>query len=306
MGVIKHISSGRTIVLAGHSVVGRAPGCVVRLTDHAASNDHASLFWTGQRWEARDLGSTNGTFIDGERLPSKANEPLAHGSVLRFGCDAESWKLIDARGPVVVARSMETGEVRAAEDGLLALPDPTNVLLSIVMDSDGQWLVETPDGSRRLARDTERVTLAEQTWELTVPPASTVAGTYKAKASFSLATLTLRFHVSRDEEHVHVEAVDGDEMLSLGERTIFRALLQLARERLKDAAEARLPEDEQGWYHLIDLTRDLAVEERSLNVDIHRVREAFAKAGIEGAEGIVQRRSRQLRIGTGRLEERKA
>lgn len=306
MGVLKQIASGKTVVLAGHTVAGRAPSCIVRLYDHEASNDHASVFWTGERWEARDLGSTNGTFVDGARLQPKQNAPLKRGAVLRFGSDAERWELFDDRGPVVVARSVDTGEVRAAEGGLLALPDPTNVVLCVVMDSEGRWFIEEADGSRRPVRDVEEVTVGGQTWELTAPPASPVAGTFKAKPSLSLATLTLRFYVSRDEEHVRLEAVDDESVVPLGERAGFYMLLVLARERIKDAAEAGVREDEQGWLHVVDLLDRVRLEEGYLNVTIHRLREAFGKKGIEGAAEIVERRGRRIRIGIARLEELKA
>ncbi|MDI1436518.1 FHA domain-containing protein [Polyangium sorediatum] len=301
MGVLKHISSGRTVVLAADSIVGRAPRCTVQLADPAASHNHASISWNGSRWEARDLGSTNSTFVDGEALPPRNRVLLARQTVLRFGADAEQWELIDDRGPVVTTRSTRTGDVRAAEDGQLVLPDATNVLLSIVEDSEGHWFVETPDGSRRPAGD-EQITVAGETWEVSVPPRSPVAGTYKVRPSLSVNTLALRFRVSRNEEHVCVDIVHGKDVLPLGERAVFDALLLLARERLKDAAEGSLPEEEQGWYDLETLTQDLHVEEKALNVNIYRLREAFGKAGVERSADIVERRRRLLRIGTSRIE----
>jgi pSer/pThr/pTyr-binding forkhead associated (FHA) protein len=104
MGVLKHSSSGKSIVLPAHAVAGRAPGSAVRLSGQGASNDHASISWTGSRWEARDLGSTNGTFVDDSRIPLKENAPLAKGSVIRFGSKDEVWELTDDRGPVLLAR----------------------------------------------------------------------------------------------------------------------------------------------------------------------------------------------------------
>lgn len=306
MGVLKHVSSGKSVTLPAHAVAGRAPSCAVRLAHQSASNNHASVFWTGERWEVRDLGSTNGTSVDETTVPLKENAHLERGAVVRFGCDAERWALIDDGGPVALARSPSTGEVRRAEDGLLALPDLGDVLVSVVMDSAGMWFVETSEGSRRPAKDREQITIAGKPWELEVPSYVPVAGTHKARPSPQLASLTLRFHVSRDEEHVRLEALDGDAVLSLGERSCFYPLLLLARERCEDAADPSLPESEHGWLHVVDLIGALAVDERHLNVSVHRVREAFGKAGVMGAEGIVQRRPRQMRIGVGSLVEIKA
>lgn len=292
------------MVLAAHAVAGRAPGSAVRLADHAASNDHSSVFWNGERWQVRDLASTNGTWVDGRLVEAGANVDVKRGSVLQFGCSAERWELTDDRGPMVVAHALSTGEERQAVDGLLALPDADSVLVSIFIDTAGRWLLEGSDGLQRPVSDKEEITVAEERWALTVPPASPIAGTYKTAPSLSLATSTLRFHVSRDEEHVRIEVVDGGDVLEIGQRTHFYALLLLARERRKDAGRGDRPEDEQGWIHVVDLARQLRVEEKYLNVLLFRARQAFAKAGL-GAE-IVQRRRREIRIATGRVEEIKA
>ncbi len=302
MAVLEHVSTGKIVFLGPHAVAGRAPGSAVRLADLASSSDHASLTWTGERWEARDLGSTNGTSADGRTLEPRENAPLTRGTELRFGADGERWVLIDDGPPAAVARSIATGEIRIAKDGLLALPDPERVLVSVLLDASGCWLVETEGGARRAARDAERLTIDGQAWELGVPAASPVGGTHKAKGGPRLSSLTLRFIVSPEDKHVRVEAVGGRDVLPLPERASFAMLLVLARERLKDAA-AGVSEDEQGWLHVIDVAESLRKEEGAVNVDIHRAREVLAKAGIEGAEGIVQRRPREIRIGTGRLSE---
>jgi hypothetical protein len=196
--------------------------------------------------------------------------------------------------------------IHEAEDGLMALPNAEGVEVTIVVDADGQWLVEMSDGSRRPAEDGERLTVAGETWELMVPPVSPIVGTYKEKTSLRLSSITLRFYVSLDEEHVRIEAVDENQVVSLGERACFDLLLLLARTRLKDAARGTLPEGEHGWIHMQDLIKGLGKEERSINTDAFRVREIFAKANIDGFEGIVERRRQERRIGTGRLDVRKA
>ncbi|KYF57578.1 hypothetical protein BE04_22830, partial [Sorangium cellulosum] len=152
-----------------------------------------------------------------------------------------------------------------------------------------------------IRRTLKQIMVAGEQLELAVPPASPVAGTNKTR--HSLGTSTLRFHVSRDEEHVRIEAVWGDGARQLGELTAFYALLLLARERRKDAAVC-LPEDEQGWIHEADLAEQLGVEKKHLNVLIYRARRAFADAGL-GTE-IVERRRQAIRIATGRVEELKA
>jgi FHA domain len=310
MGAVKHLSSGNVVILGGHNVAGRVSSSGVRLKDVLASNDHASIMWKEGRWEVRDLGSTNGTFVGDARVWPREPTPFAVGVILRFGCDAERWEVIDDHGPVAMAFHQGSVEARAAEDGLLALPDPDDVQISVVEDVAGMWFVELLDGSRRPVNDGERLTVAGQTWELRVPPAAMPSvGTQEDRQERPPATplnnIALRFHVSLDQEHVRLEALDGAKVIQLGERSSFYMLLVLARHRMEEA-EAGVPEPDQGWYHVVDLATALGVDERSLNVTVFRARQAVARAGVEGAEGIVERRLREVRIGTRNLQEIKS
>jgi len=61
--------AGRTIPLHGQPLlIGRAQDAGLVLEDDYASGRHARLFPQGSRWFLEDLGSTNGTFVQGEQL----------------------------------------------------------------------------------------------------------------------------------------------------------------------------------------------------------------------------------------------
>jgi len=69
----------------GENVVGRDTPAPVRIDDPTVSRRHASLSVAGATVTVEDLGSKNGSFIDGIRLrPGKA-QTVRSGSVLRFG-----------------------------------------------------------------------------------------------------------------------------------------------------------------------------------------------------------------------------
>lgn len=59
---------GRSYPLIGPTVVGRAPECVLRLDESGLSRQHARLVPTGDGVQVEDLGSTNGSFINGKRV----------------------------------------------------------------------------------------------------------------------------------------------------------------------------------------------------------------------------------------------
>ena len=54
--------------LQGEVVIGRAPECVVSLDDEFASNQHAKIYQAEGRFYVEDLGSTNGTYVNGRRV----------------------------------------------------------------------------------------------------------------------------------------------------------------------------------------------------------------------------------------------
>lgn len=63
--------------------IGRAPDIEVSLQDDYSSGRHARLFPQGSRWFLEDLGSTNGTFVNGTKLTRAT--PLEVGTDFRVG-----------------------------------------------------------------------------------------------------------------------------------------------------------------------------------------------------------------------------
>jgi len=68
LSVVRGPDKGRTLRIEGRPiVVGTAPTAELALTDTAASGEHFSIESTEAGFLLRDLGSTNGTFVDGYR-----------------------------------------------------------------------------------------------------------------------------------------------------------------------------------------------------------------------------------------------
>lgn len=59
---------GRSYPLLGPTVVGRAPECALHLDASGLSRQHARLIPAGDGVQVEDMGSTNGTFINGKRV----------------------------------------------------------------------------------------------------------------------------------------------------------------------------------------------------------------------------------------------
>ena len=78
------VSSGRTFEVNGELTIGRAAGCGVSLPDDTfVSNLHARVYDTDGDVFVEDLGSTNGTLVNGE--PLTATHKLGKGDRIQAG-----------------------------------------------------------------------------------------------------------------------------------------------------------------------------------------------------------------------------
>jgi hypothetical protein len=80
--------AGRSVPLAGPVTLGRRPPCEVRLHDDSVSGRHARIVPADGAWRIEDLGSTNGTYVNGRRVERAA--PLRAGDVVTTG--AVAWR----------------------------------------------------------------------------------------------------------------------------------------------------------------------------------------------------------------------
>jgi hypothetical protein len=303
VGLLLDTRSGRLVALSAHTVIGRSPACSIVLDDLRASAEHAAISWSGERWEVRDLGSLNGTWLDSRRLAPGERAPVRANARLAFG-GSDAWLLADDRAAGPAARNEATGEIVHSTTGLLALPSAGDPQATIYRCSDGQWLVEL--GVELCAtRDRAQLELSGARWALFLPnELGLVPTTLKVEGSpLVLTDVSLWFAPSMDEEHVdvRVRTDDGKEWL-LPPRSSHYMLLTLARLRLEDARSGAAP-DEQGWVYASRLADMLQYTPERLNLEIFRSRSLFAKLGFVDATHLVERRTvtRQLRIGVVRL-----
>jgi pSer/pThr/pTyr-binding forkhead associated (FHA) protein len=76
--------TGTSVTLSGVAIsLGRAPDSTVVLDDDYASNRHARVFPSNGEWLVEDLGSTNGTYLDRQKLQGPTPVPI--GTPIRIG-----------------------------------------------------------------------------------------------------------------------------------------------------------------------------------------------------------------------------
>ena len=301
MGALQRKGEGQ-IMLSPEHLVGRSKTCDLQLTDPSISSRQASLRWANKGWDVQDLGSRNGTHVDGKQIEVGVHAPLVIGSEIRFGDDAAVWVMVDVAAPGPMVVSMDGAEIVQQEHGVLALPNDETPEVTIHRASGG-WVLEG-DGGVQLLENGMTVNAGGQSWRFWHEGSiHTTAGTTRARP----ANIRLEIAHSLNEEHVELLAWHRQRKIPIPTRERNYLLLTLARERIADQQGGELEEADQGWIDQERLIGMLGLSSnQQLNMDVFRVRKEFDKAGIVDAAQVVERRgaSKELRIGVAELTVR--
>lgn len=124
--------------------IGRLPSCEIILDDASVSRRHAEVFYSEAGWLVRDLGSTNGTFLNGTRLGRNAQR-------LQCGDQLQPGKVV-----LYVHALVDEGNANAETEGPTvpesASPFGTAASAARVGDSSHFTMVQGP-GATQLTED---------------------------------------------------------------------------------------------------------------------------------------------------------
>ncbi len=111
--------SGKMFLIDGTTVLGRDPGCDIIITGPHVSRRHAEIsIRSGQLW-MKDLGSSNGSFLNGKRSEESM---LKHGDEVKF--DAVIFKVVGPSEPVDSVDEADMTQFRPAIAPKPAAPAP--------------------------------------------------------------------------------------------------------------------------------------------------------------------------------------
>lgn len=299
MGTLYWQNVNTRVPLRAYSIFGRHPVCHVYVDHPLVSGEHTSLAWNHGVWELRDLGSRNGTYLEGRRLEPGERVVIHRGASFCLSRSTASFLLVDASAPMISATHTQTGKVLIADGEMLVLPDEQHPGAMLMMTSDGSWQIEM-DTSTRPVSNQEIITVGNDSFVLEIPEA--YAKTAESEAGGALIeAIKIRFAVSLDEEQVNVTVWVGGQPKRLEPREYHYMLATLARIRL---ADAHLSTGRQGWVDKNDLCKKLNTDRNKLNVEIFRARKQLSFLGIEGATRLVEQRpgTREIRLGVANVE----
>ncbi len=100
---VLEVAGQRFPIQSGSNVIGRGSDAHITINDNGASRRHAEVIWDGQRAGLRDLGSTNGTKLNGRRIAQAALEP---NSLIEIGRTQLQFRIVPQAEPSTATRHM--------------------------------------------------------------------------------------------------------------------------------------------------------------------------------------------------------
>ena len=296
MGSLRNLATDDVHVLEAHNLIGRSLQCSLAVKSKFASNEHASIDWIDNGWYVRDLGATNGTYIDNDLVKPRSQRKCRAGQIISIGDTGEQLKLVESSPPcpMIISVGSSPKEVRTIEHGAIVLPSIENPEVSLYPVQKNLWALEQ-DGNQTTLNPGTYFSACGTTWRLSVPGSS--YGTSLNRGQLSLDNAEIEFYVSQDEETVEVCVKAGRNEIWMPNRSHNYMLLTLARQRLED-------EDDEGWVLRDRIMRMLRSGECAVNVWIYRARKQFLEAGFLRPDAIIERRNGALRIGGRRVHVR--
>jgi ABC-type multidrug transport system ATPase subunit/pSer/pThr/pTyr-binding forkhead associated (FHA) protein/ABC-type multidrug transport system permease subunit len=125
------------------AVIGRDPGCRIRVPDPLVSRRHAELTYADGAWVLRDLGSSNGTYVDGQQVQTLR---IAGGARVRLGGAGDDGLLV-LLGTEAVPAAPIVVPVAQPEEAVATekvAPDQTGTVKLGAQASSGDGLAEKP------------------------------------------------------------------------------------------------------------------------------------------------------------------
>lgn len=305
MGKLLNQHDAKRQLLQARHLVGRSPACALCISTQVVSGEHAVLSWTGEFWLLRDLGSRNGTYLNGRLAAPGAGYPLEAGNTIVFGTHDNSWLLEDDSPPCAMAIP-EGAPEHALEirNGLLTLPSEEHPLVTIFSTGEG-WLAEEDGGSKRLD-DGDALRVAGVEYRILLPEVLPKTQAVGAEPTPDLLQSQLILRVSQDEEFVLLEVHCEGKSYDFENRSHHYLLVLLARARFVDRAAGH-PAQDRGWLHREQILQMLQTTAEQLNLMIFRLRQQFAGKGFRNAASIIERRqgTGQVRLGVADTKVRK-
>jgi len=258
------LSNVRKVTVRHDIVIGRGADCNLRLSAPQISRRHCFLRVGRDGVSVTDLDSSNGTFVDGQRLTGGIRQELTHGSVLALGPVRFLIRIReDAVSDVVLNAAVQKSGTKLSTAGMAS--DSSTV----IGDADS-LLTDSRKGSERPLN-----------FSLEQAGATTDADEATENVEYGVAGLTNLGALKKAGGPKNMDSVP--EIIDLGRRI---AAMDPDEPGTADLVDP-LPETEQSVYEASVVTNDQAIEDVELEI-VDAVVEDYALAEDAVADNFIE------------------
>ncbi len=286
-------------------LIGRAPGNGLVLTSDHVSWHHAMLWVEGARLWIKDIGSTNGTFVDDKRVLKPS--PVEPSSTIRLGTDItirfQDNKGVDLRylfiEEIGTARLIPIRTNRlyigTAADSDVLLDDGADRAATLQIHSDGEIWLGTDEGEHALEIG-ENFEVGSRQFRLRID--------VKRTPTMLAVDMRYPYHLS-----VNLQGATGPvaELRDLKTGKAFEiqsnnrvVLLYILARRLSEDRESAQSKDDEGWCKDEEVSSGIwgrNWQEHSaghLHVLVHRLRNQIKTGGFD--PWFIEKKRRHVRL----------
>jgi pSer/pThr/pTyr-binding forkhead associated (FHA) protein len=159
-------NESRTLQCEGEELlVGRDERADIVVANPKVSRQHLKIFFRNGNISIEDLGSQNGTFLDGNPIPARQAQPLDYGKRIRLGT-SEIYLEVSEPAPAAQKEvTMELGPLNE-EASHQELPEQATAAPQPVPTSEPQHLVEAVESEYLAEMEKQRETIAHEVSKL--------------------------------------------------------------------------------------------------------------------------------------------
>lgn len=283
--------------------VGREPGNDLVINEESVSRFHAVLWAEGDDASVHDLGSINGTHVNGQRITAPARVRV--GDRVRFGDRFEVLVEAGRAAPRTVRYAVgiegssasfpvvaDRFYIGSDDEADLQLPDEEGAVL--MLDSGELWLAQG-DQERRL-QPGERFAIGGQTLFVIAEPTTSAATMQPTDRALCALSLELR---EDGEVDATLSERETGRKLSLGPGIRSMLFFVLGGRLLADRDAGK---ESPGWCDDALVKSGLwgkKGDDNKFNVLLHRLRADLRKAQLD--PWVIERRDRRVRARLGRV-----
>ncbi len=219
-------------------VIGRGPGADVRVPHRSVSVVHAQLQAERDQYSVSDMGSTNGTYVNGQRISTDRPKRLVDGDLITVGSYVFAFHIGRSKAPLITAeRTAELARriLRSQRGGAAASSQPRLVVLNGPHTGAS---VETGDPPLRLL----------------------VGRSEQCQLQLSDANVSREhMEVTRDLEGVSIRNLDSANGVRWGERAVHERRLRDGDELVLGATRLLFEDPAEEWMKNLASEADVAL-----------------------------------------------